>query len=49
MTEVGAKLAEAVHQGDFFCEVCVEWVDMDGARGFDEARKRVLSHAEEHE
>jgi hypothetical protein len=48
MSSVGAKLAEAVDAGYFYCEVCEQPVDMFDASGYDKARERVLEHAEEH-
>jgi hypothetical protein len=46
MSDVGAKIAEAVHQGEFYCTVCEKTVDMNGATGFEDGRERILSHAE---
>jgi len=48
MSDAGAKLAVAVRAGEFFCEVCGRSVDMNGASGFEQARERVLAHAEAH-
>ena len=48
MSDVGKKLAEAVDAGEFFCGICGRMVDMDGARDFDEASQRVLSHTASH-
>jgi hypothetical protein len=44
---VGHKLAEAVYHGAFYCEVCETDVDMSDVSGYDEARRRALTHAEE--
>ena len=43
----GEKLAEAVHQGHGYCEVCDSRIDFSDVRGFDAARSRLLNHAEE--
>lgn len=47
MADVGAKLANAVSHGFFYCEVCEIKVDMSGVSGYDEARERALQHARE--
>lgn len=43
MSDAGEKIYRAEQEGEFYCTVCEEYVELETS-GFDETREAILSH-----